>query len=253
MSGIPVYTQSPITAAKASGGAPQTAAPQVQTSPLTPNPAPAVTTASASTYPLTRPGGVAFPGPTAAAQLYSPSVQPTPTTQTGQMGDEGPPPPQPGSVPAPLGKNQTFPPPKAGESYAPQETGAAVPIPGRGQLYPPQMGISSPTAYGAQPPSSSTSATTTASASYPVAIPAAEVQRRSLEHPPGYQQNLYASEPASDQRRAQEANASRIGVQDAPENVGGMEFLNTAKKWAQQAGEKISEAEKEVWRKINKE
>jgi hypothetical protein len=32
-----------------------------------------------------------------------------------------------------------------------------------------------------------------------------------------------------------------------------MDFLNTAKKWAQHAGEKISEAEAEVWRRINKE
>jgi hypothetical protein len=41
--------------------------------------------------------------------------------------------------------------------------------------------------------------------------------------------------------------------QDALEDVGGMNFLNTAKKWAQHAGEKLSEVEAEVWRKINKE
>ena len=77
--------------------------------------------------------------------------------------------------------------------------------------------------------------------------------RRSLEHPLGYQQNVYASEQTSNQRRAQEANMSGIGALDTSENVGDMDLLNTAKKWAQQAGEKISEAEAEVWRRINKE
>jgi hypothetical protein len=118
------------------------------------------------------------------------------------------------------------------------------------------MSIPAPSnTYGAQPPHSSTSTTNTASASYPVAIPAAEYEgpRRSLEHPPGYQQNTYASEPTSDQRLAQEANGSS-GVMAGSE--GGLDadsVWNVAKKWAQTAGEKISEAEAEVWRKINKE
>lgn len=238
MSGIPVYTKSPINASKTSGVAPQAADPQAQSSPLTPNPAPAATTTSTSTYPPARPGAVAFSGPTAAAQRYAPHVQPTPTTQ---IGDENAPAPQPGSVPAPSSRNTIPPPPKTGESHR--------------QPYPPQMAIPPPTGpYRSQHPSSSTSTTTSASASYPVAIPSAEVPRRSLEHPPGYQQNVYASEPTSGyQKRAQEANASLLGAQDASDNMGGMDFLNTAKKWAQQAGEKISEVEAEVWRKINKE
>jgi hypothetical protein len=86
-----------------------------------------------------------------------------------------------------------------------------------------------------------------------VAVSSTEIPRRSLEHPPGYQQNVYASEPTSDQRRAQEANITRLGAQGTSENVEGLDFLNTAKKWAQQAGAKISEVEAEVWRKINKE
>jgi len=249
MSGIPVYTQSPINASKTSG---VTALPHAQPSRLTPQSVPATTTASSSSssYPQARPGAVAFSGPTAAAQGH----RPTPTTH---MGDESPPAPQPGSVPTPLNRNPLPPPPKAGEAYRPaQESRAAIPPPAMGQPYPPQMRIPPPTTtYGSQPPSSSTSTTNTASASYPVAISAGyETPRRSLEHPPGYQQNVYASELTSEQRRAQEANAStEIGAQDSSENVGTMDLLNTAKKWAQQAGEKISEAEAEVWRKINKE
>jgi len=46
---------------------------------------------------------------------------------------------------------------------------------------------------------------------------------------------------------------SQIGAHATSENLEGVDFLNTAKKWAQQAGEKISEAEAEVWRRINKE
>ncbi len=240
MSGIPIYTKSPINTLEAPGVTLQTAEPQAQTSPLAPDPAPTATTtfASASTYTRARPGAVAFPGPTAAAQRYAPHTQPTPTTQ---KGDEDPPSPQPGGVPAaPLSRNE-IPPPKAGETHR--------------QPYPPQMGIPPPTiSYGRQHLSSSTSTTPIASASYPVAIPSAKLPRRSLEHPPGYQQNTYASEPTSDQRRAQEANISGMGApQDALEDVGGMNFLNTAKKWAQHAGEKLSEVEAEVWRKINKE
>jgi hypothetical protein len=251
MSGIPVYTQSPINASKATGTTPQTAAPQGQTSPSAPKPAPAqTTTSSTSSYPPARPGAT-VPAPTTAAQRYVPH-QPTPTTH-GQA-KEGPPPPQPGAVPIPPHRNQIPPPPKAGESYhAPQQT--AAPASGVRQ-HPPQMSIPAPSnTYGAQPPHSSTSTTNTASASYPVAIPAAEYEgpRRSLEHPPGYQQNTYASEPTSDQRRAQEANGSS-GVMAGSE--GGLDadsVWNVAKKWAQTAGEKISEAEAEVWRKINKE
>jgi hypothetical protein len=252
MSGIPVYTQSPLNAPKPSGVTPQTAAPRAQPSSLTPSSVPATaTTAPTSSYPPAQPVAAAFPGPTAAAQRYAP-VQPTPTTK---VGDEGPLAPQPGATP--LNRNPIPPPPKAGESYrSSQETGAALPSPAIGQPYPPQMGIPPPTTtYGAQPPSSSTGTTTTASASYPVTISAEYgAPRRSLEHPPGYHQNVYASEPTSDQRRAREANVSSgIGAQDISENAGGMDILNTAKKWAQQAGGKLSEVEAEVWRKINKE
>jgi hypothetical protein len=247
MSGIPVYTESPINASTASGITPQTAMPQGQNPPR--NPVAATTTSSShpSTYPPAQPG--ARPGPTAAPQLaHTPPLQPTSTAA-----DEGPPPPQPGSVPTPLSRKTIPPPPKASD-YHPQPTRAPA-SPTSYQQQPYQMGIPPPTTNGAQPHRSSTTTTSAASYSYPVALPSADSGglRRSLEHPPGYQQNVYASEQTSDQRRAQEANFSQIGAQDTSENVGGVNFLNTAKKWAQQAGEKISEAEAEVWRRINKE
>jgi hypothetical protein len=248
MSGIPIYTSSPINASKASGVTPQTATSQEQTPR---NPIPATVTATfPSAYPPAQPGAFPYPGPTAAPNAQVPPLLPTPTTRGG---DEGPPRPQPGVAPTPASRTTMPPPPKSGEKYRPQITGTPVAPPATGQ--PSQMGIPPPTQHRAQPQGSSTSTTNTASASYPVAIPSAEfgAPRRSFEHPPNYQQNVFASELTSDQRRAQEANTSRIGAQDTSESVGGMDFLNTAKKWAQHAGERISEAEAEVWRRINKE
>lgn len=259
MSGIPVYTQSPINAAsKASGVTPQTAAPQADVSPVAPNPNPVpstTTTTTTPTYPPARPGAAAFPAPTGtAAQRYAP-VQPTKTTSSVA---DGPPPPQPGALPNSLNRHIP-PPPKAGETFRPEQT--STPQPRTSQPYPPQMGISPPTAaFGGLPPSSSTSTSNTASSSYPVQIPSTEYggPRKSLEHPPGYHQNVYASEQTSEQRRAQEAiNASSaLGTRQSTEKASTMEsesIWNTAKKWTQQAGEKLSEAEAEVWRKINKE
>ena len=122
------------------------------------------------------------------------------------------------------------------------------------------MAVPPPTSpYRAQPPSSSTSTTTKASSTYPVPVSAPEygAPRQSLEHPPGYQQNVHASELTPEQRHAQDVgNASDLGGYDRSEAVGGIDgesIWNTAKRYAQTAGEKLSEAETEVWRRINKE
>ncbi|KAH6720002.1 hypothetical protein DL95DRAFT_146154 [Leptodontidium sp. 2 PMI_412] len=257
MSGIPVYTSSPIKASKPTGTTLQTAAPGFQSSPLAPNPTSATTTAPASSsYPPAQPGPAAFPAPTSAAQQRYAPLQPTPTTKT----NSGPPTPQPRAVPTPLNKSAVPPPPKAGEAYHPQQTGA--PTQQSTQPFPPQMSYPPPVTYGSQPPSSTTSTTNAASMLYPIAIPRAEGDlRRSLEHPPGYHQNVYASELTSDQRRAQETeqanNSSGLGLttQDRgrAEGFDSQGVWGTAKKWAQTAGEKISVAEAEVWKKINKD
>ena len=254
MSGIPIYTQSPINASKASGATPQTAVPGTQTTPLAPNPAPATTTASSSTssYPPAQPGA-AVPAPTTAAQRYAP-VQPTPTTK---KDNEEPPAPQPGAVPTPASRNKVPPPPKAGETYQPPAP-SSMPQP-----YPPQMSIPPPTSrYGAQPPTSSTSTANAPSSGYPAHVQGDyEAPRRSLEHPPGYQQNSYASEPSSDQRRAQDNASSNSylggagGYGSSDRGNAGIDtesMWNTAKTWVTAAGEKISETETEIWRRINK-
>ena len=114
MSGIPVYTQSPINASLASGATPHTAAPApAPSSHVSSAPAPATAAAtSISSYPSARPGAPAVPAPTGAAQRYAP-VQ---ATRTIQSEPEGPPAPQPGAAPIPTSRSTLPPPPKAGES-----------------------------------------------------------------------------------------------------------------------------------------
>ena len=247
MSGIPVYTQSPISAAKPSGVTPQTAAPDQHSAS---NYAPATTTAtSTSSYPQARPGAVPAAAPTSAAKRYTP-LQPTPTTT---QDDGSPPAPQPGARPTPMNISTNTstlpPPPRAGESYTLPQT--QVPI-----QYPPQMGIPPPSdAIGARPPASSTTTTNEPSSSYPVPISSAEYGRRqSLEHPPGYQQNAYAADLTADQRRARDANSG--GAQNSSLFEGDTDqdgVWETAKIWAQQAGQKLQAVEEDVWKKINKE
>jgi len=244
MSGIPVYTH----AAKAPEATSQPQATQVEsTAPRSTAPT-ATTASSTSTYPQARPGA-SIPEPTPAPQ-YAPILQPTPTTKY----DAGPPAPQPGAVPIAPGH---LPQPPKGSHQSPQRTAAPI-ASTQPQPYPPQMSIPPPTsASGAQPPSSSTSTTATASSSYPVNIPGAGAPRQSLEHPPGYQQNVFASDLPSEHHRVQDAaNRSNLGGYDSSETgigIDGEKIWNTVKKYAQTAGEKISDAESEVWRRINKE
>lgn len=124
---------------------------------------------------------------------------------------------------------------------------------------PPQMGIPPPNqaiGYHSQPTSTSTAPTS----SYPIQLQRQELDRREgLEHPPGYQQNSYASELSADQRRAQqeaEKNSSSFNLsQGQGGSTGGFDepsVWNTAKSWANSAGEKLSAVEAEVWKKINK-
>ena len=179
MAGIPVYTQSPITAANPDGITPQTAAQPAPTNPSLRTYNAATTTATpTSTYSSAQPGAPAMPAPTStAANRYAP-VQPTPTTKPST---DDPPPPQPGAVP--IAQNsftaRVPPPPRSGEQYQP---------PTVTQSQPPQMSIPPPTnIYGAQPPSSSTAISTNPSFSYPVHLPVGtnSAPRRSIDHPPG--------------------------------------------------------------------
>ncbi|KFY64128.1 hypothetical protein V497_01830 [Pseudogymnoascus sp. VKM F-4516 (FW-969)] len=258
MSGIPVYTQSPITAAKADGVTPQTAGPETSTKSSAPASKPATTTAVPSTTSpyAPQPGQPAVPAPTGSlgpstgpANNYTPS----PTTKTA---DQGPPAPQPGAVPTAPGraKSPLPPPPKVGEKYTPPEPAPQTTSP----PYPPQMGFA--------PPANQYQPTATASqpsGNYPTTLPVqgqGQAQRRSFEHPPGYQQNPYggggmtgdqyggAPQPS---HGAQSGQWHRAG--DIDDNAGEESIWETAKKWATTAGGKLAETEAEIWKRVNGE
>ncbi|KAI1406677.1 hypothetical protein F4819DRAFT_4007 [Hypoxylon fuscum] len=228
MAPIPVYTNSPIAASKASGVTPQTAQPQLQPSSAS-RPAEASaspTSPSQASYPPAQPGAApSLPTPTTTAQAYIPPNH------------DGPPPPQPGAVPVSSRAPGTTipPPPKVGEKYQPPQQ---TPSPQYMSMpYPQQMAVPSPTAsYPSQQ-----RGTSTASVQGPTALSG------SLQHPPGYHQNANASELDRYQRSAVQQNE----LEGQREDSGGV--WDSAKKWAQQTGEKIAAAENEVWKKINKE
>jgi len=236
MSGIPVYTSSPIRG-------PQTAPPEGQIPDIRSNIDAGRTTTSASSttpYPPARPGA-SVPAPTAAAGLMhrNEPLHPTPTTKIDEPAH-----PQPGAVPVPPNTHASNipPPPKTGETYH--------------QPYPPQMAISPPKQSFRTQSTTSSAPPKQPSNPYPVSLPVtgsgAEETRRSLEHPPGYHQNIYASELTNSQRLAMESvNASDSTSGGGYEDDEGV--WSAAKKWAQTAGSKLSEAEQEVWKRINKE
>lgn len=77
-----------------------------------------------------------------------------------------------------------------------------------------------------------------------------------MGHPPGYQQNVNADQFTSSQREGQytatHSSSSGWGAggqQAGDESEEGV--WNAARKWAQAAGDKLSAAENEVWRRIN--
>jgi hypothetical protein len=246
MAPIPIYTQSPITAAKPTGVTPQTAAPLANEEVGRSVPATRTSVASQDAYPPAQPGAVpSLPAPTGSVQnqRYVP-VQPTPTVKEAES---GPPPPQPGAVPTlPGGKPSVPPPPRAGESYHPPEVTQAPKVP-----YPPQMSIPAPTLPHAQRGTSTATAGRHPQAAQPTSIGAGSGGE--LNHPPGYHQNVNAGDFDSHQRAAHFANVSseRRGSSGGDDDDEGV--WDTARKLVQAAGSKLSAAESEVWRRINKE
>lgn len=208
---IPIYSNSPINAAKGDAVSPPTPDKTQNNS------------ASKTIYPPAQPGASpAVPAPTQVAR-------PTPTQPLADH--EGPPPPQPGAVPAPT----TAPPP-----------------------YPPQMNIPPPTgtSAGATPQSVQRGTSTTfpgGGAFVPGPSP--------LEHPPGYQQDVHADALNRYQRAAQDAleeeeSRSRRTSSVTAGLMGGDGedgVWSGAKKMMAAAGEKLAAAEGEMWKRINKE
>jgi hypothetical protein len=77
----------------------------------------------------------------------------------------------------------------------------------------------------------------------------------------GYVQNPYASNFSAEQRRAQDVQGSaNLGSHEHENSSTTAAFgvdpegvWNTAKAWASTAGEKLSEVESEVWKRVNGE
>lgn len=248
---IDLFTNAAINPVKASAVTAETSSPRHDEGS---NPSASTTTSNAAAnYPQAQPGIAAVPAPTAAASRYAPaSVQPT-STATSEL----PHAPQPGAFPAPYPSSNILPPPKTGEAYVQPPRIEAAPSP---QYYPPQMQVPPPTTpYRAQPTASTTSTTKTPMSTYPVVFPTSQYEagrQSTVEGPPGYSQNPYASDLTPEQRRASDAMVEEGGL-GRSENTSGVTSLGvdawaTAKNWAQKAGERISEVETEVWKRINK-
>ena len=263
MAPIPVHIKSPINAAKAEGITPKTAAadengPSGIAQPgASPNNAPA-----APTSPIQN-------------QLHAP-LQPTPTQKItpGETvnNTNTPPPPQPGAVPYPPASKTAMPPPPGAPSnpnYAspppPATTQAAV-LPGTGTggvtyptLTPPQMGMSLAEPAAPHTYRGTSSTTTAAPGSRQVGHTTADSNGGYPGYPPpgGYQQNPNASggQYSHSYEQSRGNNSMSVGAgggnyQDDGDEGG---VWNSAMKWAQTAGEKLSAAESEVWKRINKE
>lgn len=240
MSGIPIHTQSPISPAK-----------------------PGSTTLEGET-----------PSNTSSYPPAQPGAAPTPTRTQATDPRHGPLPPQPGATPVPshpivTAKANLPPPPKAGEVPKPPEyytPAQATPTKStQSQPYPQQMTLPSPSVSHGQPPASTTSTASTLSFASTASLSSSQHSRptptssfppsgsnrdkASLEHPPGYVQNPYASDMTPSQRFATE-QASQSGGSPAlgyNENRGtsnaGFEddagLWGMAKKWAKEASDTV--------------
>jgi hypothetical protein len=279
---IPVHIDDPITPQKAKGVTPQT-------------PGSAGSSAHSGTtttqeqrqpqaYPPARPGAVAGPAPT--PYILSPQPIPSRTVPASALQD-GPPPPQPGAVPVPPGQlavSSTLPPasglpppPKAGETVKQPQTTPYSP--------PPQMSVPPPQRNYAPTHSTSTSISSLQSPRTPNrnvsgrttynfgAVPdgAGHHRRVSSEHPPGYQQNIYAQEMTPEQRASLDQETRRESFVDkfglggdgdgrggSPGGLGGGDMGETvgkawegAKGLLSAAGKQLADAEEKAWRWAN--
>ncbi|CAK7233818.1 hypothetical protein SBRCBS47491_008739 [Sporothrix bragantina] len=299
MAPIPIYSQSPISAAKPSGVTPQTEgiAQNNNRAPETPTKTRPLA-GDAGPPPPPQPGAVPkLPQATGTRQNSSappPPATTAPITNT-RTSDCSPAPPQPGAAPVPpatIYASPSYqrspppatiteaavlpPPPRNGETLP--STGILNPPPAPGTTtMPPQMNMSPLTA--SPYPGSSRGTATSTQPGYPgITQPTGLAQglamndqhQTSLDHPPGYVQNAYAAEMTSSQREAAHlANSglssyhnSRNSAIDNRNYSSGATFgdndesegiWDAAKKLAWSAGERLSAAETEVWKLINKQ
>lgn len=249
MAPIPVYSSSPINAAKPTGVTPKTTTGPGE-SDNQGNPQPTSTStlevsSAGQAYPSAQPGArPSLPQQTPVSQRAAAATHAlagTPTQTASPEDDDMPPPPQPGAVPVPVPRSGTAqqtsgnlpPPPKAGEP---------VPV----TTMPPQMAYQPPHA---SLPIQGRSSTATAS---PQAGPGGGAPTLSQGNYPSagysppaagvYQQDVNAAGYNQYQRSAA-----------ADEQQGETSVWDTAKKWAASAGESLAAAESEVWKRINKD
>ncbi|TLD30762.1 hypothetical protein PspLS_02093 [Pyricularia sp. CBS 133598] len=254
---IPIYSKSPINASKASGVTPQTAAPGDDSKQqLSPGPAASATTnylpTKTSAYAAPQPGATPTI-PTATASSGSNPYAPAPTAGLGSSGS--PPQPQPGAVPAQPGGIAASatgtglpPPPKAGETYQPPPPAPATTV--APQYPPPQMSMAAPSIPYPQQQLGTSTATGPPSV---LGTPATQLPGASLDdlaHPAGYQQNPNASSYAG-QPRSHHDYGGGGGLGGTSHDDQGEGVWDSAKKYMAVAGTKLSEAESEVWKRIN--
>lgn len=241
---VTIHSSSPINAAKAQGASPKTDKPEVP-------PAQGVPTylkaqdhipTSAQPYPPPQPGGrPAIPTQTSTTQ----ASPPPPPTRTQNQYDTGPPPPQPGAVPAYPEKATGTWSPGPGQTYQPPQP---TPAPTTSAPYPTQMSVPSPvTSYSTQIGSGTSTSTPHHARHAPVDLGRTSVDGYS--QPPGYQQNLGASNYNNYQPTGYNSSMATAGRGDSTDDDDSI--WGTAKKWAQTAGKNLAAAEQEVWRKIN--
>lgn len=262
MSGIQIHTQDPISPAKANDIS------QIGRD-VHPSQASAATTTAVAYAP-------ARPGPTV----------PTPTSPMTVR--SGPPAPQPGAFPVSLSPRTTAksslpPPPRAGERPQPPreyKRGSTVPVQAQNPPNHSQRSQSSPKSEpNGLPPQPLTLNTCSSPAYTTSASPAGLPQstetsaRASLEHPPGYYQNPYASDLTPDQRFATELqekedrsddlpslgytdNARRRAnsIADDDESVlDAMKKWGTeGMKWGWEGGKYLGELHEQVWESIGR-
>ncbi|EME49359.1 hypothetical protein DOTSEDRAFT_68213 [Dothistroma septosporum NZE10] len=246
---IQVHIDDPITPKKAEGMTPRTSEAATP-----PSAAEASTTQARSQYPAARPGAAAVPAATPYAP--QPGPQPTPTRIIHSSSNDAPPPPQPGEAPVPFGTSTPVtatllpPPPKAGEP---------MPV----TTMPAQMGVSSPQ-HNYKPTHSTSTYSPLGRAGGPTTVNFGAVPAPTPtivgSHPPGYHQNVDAQEMSSAQRASLDAEQRRgsfapglgMGGNDSNDFSAGSVW-NTMKTYANFAGNKLAETEKEVWKRINKD
>ncbi|KAK4147016.1 uncharacterized protein C8A04DRAFT_25211 [Dichotomopilus funicola] len=235
---IQVYTKSPINASKASGVTPQTAAPD---------------------EPATNP-----PTTTTSSPHQPPSNNNNPIpTRTTPILNSGPPPPQPGAVPRlpeatatatatasnlnTINNSSNGPAPPA-----PTAAPSGIPIPGVN--LPPQMAIPPPprafAAGGSHNQRGTSTATTQPMGTGSNSGTAAGYSPAASLGPGGYQQNTAAVSGFVAPAYQEGGGGGGGGGYEEEDEEG---FLGSAKKFAKAAGERLSAAESEVWKRINGE